>query len=68
MSKQDTRTQLSLDIEAFLKAGGKITHGSTTKKRKTKMTAKGSQKPFFSWAEPKNRPSNSFDSILFRHD
>lgn len=64
MSKQDTRNQLNSDVEAFLKSGGKITHAKSTKTPKRKMTANGSQKPFFSWAEPKNRPSTAWDGIV----
>ena len=64
MSKSDIREQLAADIDAFLKAGGKVTVGPSARNRKVKLPAKGSQKPFFSWSEPKNRPSNNWDGII----
>lgn len=64
MNKADTRKQINADLEAFLKAGGKVTVGSSPKQKKMKLPAKGSQKPFFSWSEPKGRPSNSWDNIV----
>ena len=63
-TKTELRSSLSSDVAAFLANGGTVTVGKTVSVRR-RNSASGKQKLRFGWAEPKNRPSNTWDNIEF---
>jgi hypothetical protein len=61
-SKKEIRSELENDVEAFLRAGGKVLKVAAVKV-KPKLSARGSQPRYFHTTEPKNRMSNMFSAF-----
>jgi hypothetical protein len=62
MSKQDTRIELSSDLDKFFSAGGTVTVLKSTRVKR-KHTATGQQKLSFKWKEPHQYPVSSWHYI-----
>lgn len=60
--KTEIRSTLSADVDAFLKAGGKIVTVKTVH-RKARNSVSGHQKVSFGWRAPVNRPTANWDMI-----